>query len=143
MPDFQRFLDKEKPPGATEISRALTAAVEPLWQALTGYLGRAYDFAPESKYGRKSGWAFQYRRSERTLCTLFPEEKAFTVLVTLGKNELARLHPQLADLGKRTQEIIDQAHQYPDGKWLWIRVSEERDVEDIKTLIVCKRRPRL
>ena len=79
----------------------------------------------------------------RTLCTLFPEEKAFTVLVTLGKNELARLDPQLADLGKRTQEIVDQAHQYPDGKWLWIRVLKERDIEDIKTLIACKRRPRL
>ena len=143
MPDFQRFLDKEKLPSAAEISRALTSAAEPLWQALTGYLSTAYDFAPESKYGRKSGWAFQYRRSGRTLCTLFPEEKAFTVLVTLGKNELARLEPQFAGLGKRTQEIVEQAHQYPDGKWLWIRVMEERDVEDIKTLIACKRRPRL
>jgi hypothetical protein len=144
MPDFQRFLDKEKPPSTTEISQALTAGVELLWQTLTGYLDKAYDFAPEFKfYGRKYGWAFQYRRSGKTLCTLFPEQKAFTILVTLGKNELTRLDPQLADVGKRTQETRDQAHQYPEGKWLWIRVLNEEDVEDIKTLIACKRRPRL
>jgi hypothetical protein len=144
MPDFQRFLDKEKQPTPTEISQALTAGVELLWQTLTGYLSKAYDFAPEFKfYGRKYGWASQYRRSGKTLCTLFPEEKAFTALVTLGKNELARLEPQLADLSRRTQETVEKAHQYPDGKWLWVRVMEERDIEDIKRLIACKRQPRL
>ena len=107
------------------------------------YLEEYYDFAPELVfYGEKYGWTIRYRKSGKTLCRFFPENKAFTVLVTLGKKEVEKTISILDKLNSEVRSLFENAKQLRDGRWLWIRVLTNKDVESIKLLLSVKRRPK-
>ncbi len=114
-----------------------------LWFELFKYLEEYYDFAPELVfYGEKYGWTIRYRKSGKTLCSFFPENKAFTVLVTLGKKEVEKTISILDKLNSEVRSLFENAKQLRDGRWLWIRVLTNKDVESIKLLLSVKRRPK-
>ena len=138
--EFERMLDEHHEPIEREIVAAI--GVADLWQALRKYIDQAYDFTPELVfYGKKYGWTIRYRRSGKTLISLFPEHGAFTALVVFGKKEGEKAAGVLDELSPSTRDLIGSARQLHDGKWLWIRVLEPSHVEDVKRLLTAKRRP--
>jgi hypothetical protein len=72
---------------------------------------------------------------------LFPEIKAFTVLVTLGKKEIELFVSNSTAFNKDTREIFSKAHQYHDGKWIYKRVLNKNDMHDVENLIKIKKKP--
>ena len=141
-PAFARWFEKDIVPSVSAIRRKLGSKAAQHWEELCCYLDENYDFQPLLKYyGKKYGWTVQYRRSGKTLCSLFPEKGAFTVLVTLGPKELERLKPSYYELSPDVRRIIRHAHEYPEGKWLWIRILKKRNLRDIFVLLLCKKRP--
>jgi len=139
---YQRLLDKNATPTEKEISVAIGARVSGLWKQLREFLKENYDFQPELQFlGLKYGWCYKYRRKGKTLCVLFPETKAFTVLVTLGKKEIADVEGGFPAFNKDTQKLFADARQYHDGKWLYKRVLTKTDLDDVKSLITTKKKP--
>lgn len=134
------FMDAEHRPTEKEILGALGSRA-PLWARLTAYLAEAYaiepTFVPPS---RNYGWDVKYRKGGKTLVSLTPDEGGFTALVVLGEKE-AEASREL-ELGKPVQGVFDDARQLRDGRWLFVQVESERDVEDIEKLLAVKRRPR-
>ena len=134
------FMDPEHRPTEKEILGALGSRA-PLWARLTAYLAEAYaiepTFVPPS---RNYGWDVKYRKGGKTLVSLTPDEGGFTALVVLGEKE-AEAAREL-ELGKRMQGVFDDARQLRDGRWLFVQVESEWDVEDIEKLLAVKRRPR-
>jgi len=138
--EFKRILDEDHEPSEREIIATIGAG--DLWLDLKEYLERSYDFHPEPVfYGKKYGWTIRYRKSGKTLISLFPEHGAFTALVVLGKKEGERVAGRLDELSSTTRALIGDAKQLHDGKWLWIRVFERSHVEDVKRLLAVKRKP--
>ena len=134
------FMDPEHEPTPDEIAAAL-GPVAWLWKSLTAYVEASYDLEPV--YGRPSkryGWDVKYRKGGRTLLSLTPDAETFTALVVLGANE-AEAAREL-DLGEHVQRIFDEAEPLHDGRWLFIPVESERDVQDVEDLLTLKRRPR-
>jgi len=93
-------------------------------------------------YGKKYGWAIRYRKSGKTLCSLFPEKGTFTALVVLGGKEAEKALSVLEEFGPRVRKLLEGTEQLRDGRWLWIRVLSEDEAEDIQELLRVKRRPR-
>jgi len=144
MENFERLLDEGSAPSIGAIKKTIGQKNVPAWKDLREYLKRAYEIEPELLfYGKKYGWAYKYRKSSKTLCALFAEKGAFTVLITLGKKELEKLDPDLPKLSKKMQDLISSTQLLHDGKWLWIRLPNVGNVEDIKTILQVKRRPKL
>jgi hypothetical protein len=113
-----------------------------LWRSLKNFLDANYDFHPELHfYGKKYGWCYKYRRKGKTLCVLFPETNAFTVLVVLGRNEIKKFSDTASEFNKNTRNVFENAHQYFDGKWMYKRVLNKSDLEDVKQLIRTKKNP--
>jgi len=114
-----------------------------LWLEIRKYLEENYDFAPELiHYGQKYGWTLRYRKSGKTLCSLFPEKDAFTVLVVLGKKEVEKMFSIIDKLNPEVRTLFENAEQKRDGRWLWIRVLTNDEVESIKVLLNVKRKPK-
>ena len=138
--DYARMLDKDLEPSEEDIRAAIGNADS--WIDLRDYLDKNYDFQPEKVfYAKKYGWTIRYRRSGKTLCSLFPEHGAFSALVVLGRKETEKVNSVLDQLSPEVQDLIAETEQLHDGKWLWIRVLEPRHVEDIKLLLAAKRKP--
>jgi hypothetical protein len=138
---YRRLLDGERRPTEKTILTALGIRASVLWKQLRAFLKVNYDFRPELMFGgQKYGWCFKYRRKGKTLCVLFPETKGFTVLVTLGKKEIAQFEEEYSGFSKSTRKLFESARQYHDGKWLYKRVLNRGDLRDIISLIRIKRK---
>lgn len=137
---YQRMLDAESRPTERKILETLGIRVAKCWEELRTFLKMNYDFKPELIfYGRNYGWCYRYRRKGKTLCVLFPEAKAFSVLVVFGKKEIVEFEAHAAAYNKDTKKIFKSAHTYHDGKWLYKRVLNKSDVENIKALVRIKK----
>ena len=111
-----------------------------LWRELRTYISKHYDHEPVLSIGKKDyDWTIRYRRSGKTLVTLSPEENDFCVLVVLGKAEVEKV--KNATLNIFVKNVFVKAKQYHDGRWLFIRPRNNKDIESIKTLLNIKRRP--
>lgn len=111
-----------------------------LWTALRGYIKENYDHKPGLSIGKKEyDWTIRYRKSGKTLVTLMPEKNGFCVLVVLGREEAEKV--KALKLGKHARGKFQEAKQYHDGKWLWLRPRTKGDLEDIKALLAVKRKP--
>ncbi len=134
------FMDPEHQPTEDEIVDALGSKAS-LWARLTAHLDEAYAIEPTYvPVSRNYGWDVKYRKGGKTLVALTPDEGRFTALVVLGEKETEAAR-ELA-LGDHVRRVFDEARQLRDGRWLFVGVESERDVEDIEKLLAVKRRPR-
>ena len=115
-----------------------------LWSDLRDYLASGYDHVAELDFGgKKYGWSIRYRKSGKTLVTLFPECGGFTALVVLGKKEVVKAEALLDKLSMGVRKLFGETNQLHDGRWLWLRATSKADIESIKTLLNAKRRAKL
>jgi hypothetical protein len=139
---YERMLDKTHRPGEAEILNCIGQPVNESWTALHAFLKDAYQVEPEFKFGgSKYGWVFSYRKGGRPLCDLFPESGSFTALVVLGRKEAAEALAALDSFGPNVRACLENTPAFQDGRWLWIRFQEPRDVADIQQLVLIKRKP--
>ena len=137
---YERMLDKDHQPTDREISKTIGDTAP--WLELKQYIESSYAFAPElADYG-KHGWTIRYRKSGKTLCSLFPEKGAFTALVVLGKKEAEKALSMMDQFNTSVRKLLDNAEQLHDGRWLWIRVRKQSDISSIKELLKLKRKPK-
>lgn len=141
--EYLRFLDKANPPTEKQMVAAMGKPVSALWRELRAFLKDNYTAEPELHFGGKNyGWSYRYRQGGRTLCTLYPEHGAFTVLVVMGRSDIVKLGLEVQKLNQETLLTIARAKAYPEGKWLYKRVLNAADVVDVKSLIGIKKSPR-
>jgi len=62
------------------------------------------------------GWAIRYRKGGKTLCSLFPENDGFTVLLVLGKEESEKTLSTKDELSPRTRNTVKNTEQLRDGR---------------------------
>jgi hypothetical protein len=133
----------EKVPGYEGISKLIGVITMEAWNELSEFVSSSYDFEPVWDNGGKYGvWEVKYRRSGRTLCAFYVKEGYFTVLVVLGKAERDKFELARENFCSDTIELYENTHQYHDGKWLWVNVKDMGLVEDVKRLIVIKKKPK-
>ncbi len=134
------FTDKDYQPTATAVFAALGAR-RPLWEALTQFIAANYPIPGEWNFGGKNyGWTLWYRKSGKTLVTLYPQEDYFVAQIVLGKDQVEQAIA--LKLGKNVGTILKETPQLHDGRWLFIKVKTARDVKDIEQLLQIKRRPK-
>jgi len=137
---YERMLCKDKQPTDREILKTIGSAAP--WLELRQYLESSYDFTPELVDYGKHGWTIRYRKSGKTLVSLFPEKGAFTALVVLGKKDAEKALSMMDQFNSSVRKLIYEAEQHRDGRWLWIRVHGQGEVNSIKELLTIKRKPK-
>jgi hypothetical protein len=133
------FGDDKKPPGDEEVAAALGRS-RAAWKRLREFLAENYGLDGEwVHYGRKYGWVLRYRKGGKALTTLSPYKGHFTVQIVLGEADYERARE--AALGDSMRAAIADAHPYHDGRWLFPKVKSLRDLDDVKKLLLVKRKP--
>lgn len=134
------FIDKEHQPSVNEVSDTL-GLKKPLWDEITQFIADNYPIPGEWNFGGKNyGWNFWYRKSGKTLVTLYPQKEYFVAQIVLGKDQVEQALN--LKLGKNVGTVLTETPQLHDGRWLFIKVKTEKDVKDIQQLLQVKRRPR-
>ena len=134
------FADKAYQPTATAVLQAL-GAKRALWEGLTQFIADNYSIPSEWNFGGKNyGWNLWYRKSGKTLVTLYPQAGSFVVQIVLGKDQVEQA--LALKLGKNVGTVLTETPQLHDGRWLFIKVKTAKDVKDIQQLLQVKRRPK-
>ena len=127
-------------PSAEEV-RASLGPRFPLWERLTDFVETQYQISGKwSSWGPAGfGWGLRYRVRGRALVALYPHRDRILAQVVLGKAQAERALG--LKLGERSAELLREAPQLRDGRWLSIPVLDERDAEDVERLLLAKARP--
>ncbi|UCF71680.1 MAG: DUF3788 domain-containing protein [candidate division WOR-3 bacterium] len=140
---YRRLLDAKHKPTERYILSTLGPRRSRLWRELRAFLNKNYDEESELLFGgRKYGWYFKYSRNNKTLCALFPEKMAFSVLVILGKQQVILFEENIACFNENTRKLYNSTRQYHDGRWLFKRVLSKSDLCDVISLIRTKKSPK-
>ncbi|MFH1513674.1 MAG: DUF3788 domain-containing protein [Bacillota bacterium] len=139
---YETFLDKSRIPGEQTILAALGSA-KTLWLELCGYILTNFDVVAENWYfTKRRGWSVRYRRGKKTLCYMFPEQNTFSILIILGRAEVAKADRAKDRLNEMTRHIFETTEQYHDGRWIWLQAADESDVQSFKVLLAAKIKPK-
>ncbi len=113
------------------------------WNHLNAYLSSNYELNREILYyGDKYGWLVRYRKTKRTLVSIFPEKLSFSFLIVFGKQEIGKFITSQSEFQPSIVEVFKNTKKLHDGKWIWIRVVDDSILEDLKKLIAIKRSPK-
>lgn len=113
-----------------------------VWDGLTDRIDSLYDV--DRLWNKGFGnWKveYKYRRGGKTLCAFYAKENVAYLLITYGKAEREKFEGLKASVSKQLQDIYEQTETLHDGKWLWIPLDDQINVEDIIVMLKIKRRP--
>ena len=140
--EHQRMMDGTHAPIEREIEDFIGEPARGAWVNLTRFLKENYDIEPEMIFDKKHGWDVRYRKSSKTLITLTPEKGAVRILIVLGREESEKALSMRNELSPKMYDLIESTKQLHDGRWLWIRLFQTKDAEDIEKLLPIKRKPK-
>ena len=133
------FDNKVQQPSTDEIETMLGSAL-PLWNKLIQFIEDNYQMIGDLSYGGKNyGWNMWYRKSGKSLLSIYPQKDHFVAQVVLGKQEVEKALD--LELGEHVGRMVRDTPQLHDGKWLFIPVSTEMDEADIEKLLLMKKKP--
>jgi len=133
------FLDKDHSPSEEEVRSALGVQY-PLWEQLQQFMLDTYQMTVELSFGgKKYGWNLWYRKSGKSLVSLYPQEGYLVAQVVLGKDQVEQAF-QL-ELGENVRNVLETTPQLHDGCWLFIPVRTSQDAGDVQQLLLVKKRP--
>ena len=110
----------------------------PLWNGLCDWAESAYTIAPKVEHSTCSGapgWNVKYKKSGRSLCTLYPDRGQFTALISIGTKEAPEAELLLPTCSDYIRELFARTQTFNGARWLMIRVSDARVLEDVKKFI--------
>lgn len=140
--EYQRMIDGTHTPIEDEIADFIGEPAKGAWVKLRQFLKDNYDIVPEMIFDKKQGWDVRYRKGGKTLVTLTPEKGAVRILIVLGREESEKALSMRNELSPKMHKLIENTKQLHDGRWLWIRLFQTKDAEDVEKLLPIKRKPR-
>lgn len=134
------ILERDRMPALYEISDYVNNS---LWDEFYSYLIKEYGVKTILEYSKCSwapGWNIKLKRLSKTLCTLYPHEGFFKVLVVIGENEKEEFIKLLPELTKDLQDLYHKTDKGMGQCWLMIDLEDEGDrLEDIKKIVAIRR----
>lgn len=88
----------------------------------------------------EKGWNIKFKKAGKNLCTIYPREGYFTVMVVVGTKEKDSVEAILPDCTAELQEIYSQTKEGNGQRWMMIDLEEEGSLfNDILRLIEIRR----
>lgn len=127
--------------------KAYIGKSEPIWNELTSFIEDTYKVNFQMSYSKccaQPGWNIKYKKSGKSLCTLYPMEDYFIALIVVGAKEEDEVKIAM-DAGMFTtyvMELYQKTVFSAGGRWLMIEVKNKEILNDIKTLIKIRVNPK-
>lgn len=132
----------EKVPTGEELNQLMGEDVFEIWCSINNFIKNNYNMDALWDGGGRTGvFELKYRKSGKTFCALYPREKGMRLLIIFGKSEREKFETSRIDYSEYIINLYDNTHQYHDGKWLYIDIINGTIIEDIKKLLLIKKKP--
>lgn len=83
----------------------------------------------------------KFRRGGKTVLTIYLRENRFDLLLIFGKAEREKFTENRSSFSAAVQTRYDDSKTYHDGKWMLFPVSTMAEWEEVRPLILIKKKP--
>ena len=83
----------------------------------------------------------KFKQGAKTILTVYIREDKFTFLVIFGKKEREIFDARREEFSQFICDYYDNSTTYHDGKWMFIDVTTLEQLEEIKKLVMIKKKP--
>ena len=110
-----------------------------LWNKFCEFIKSNYNVNPRFEFSKCSleyGWNIKFKKGSRTLCTVYPRENYFCVMLVIGKKEKEKFENLLHSFCIEIQEANQNTRECNNQKWLMIDLEDDnRKYEDVKKIL--------
>ena len=135
------IMDGSNIPTYAEIDDYINSPARELWRQINHFIQQRYEVEPGIMYSKcsaKPGWNMKYKKSSKSLCTLYPEKDSFTVLVVITLDLLPIIEALSGELTSEVLDTIRRAKPFNGTLWLMLKVETALALEDVKQLLILK-----
>ena len=134
------LMDKKYHPSLEEISEYIGC---PMFLRFCSELKETYKCSEQIEFSSCSmerGWNIKFKKSGKSLCTIYPRESYFTVMVVVGRKEKAFVEAILEECTPQLREIYHQTREGNGQRWLMLDLEDcEAMYQDILRLSAIRR----
>ncbi|MCL2575207.1 MAG: DUF3788 domain-containing protein [Defluviitaleaceae bacterium] len=138
---FEVF-DKENKPTEEQIKEFVNMK---LWLDLESFLQQECKIKSKIAHsgcamdgGLWKGWNVKYAKSGKALCTLYPKQGYFLLLMPIGASDMSEAEMIIATCSEYTQNLFNKTKAGKTGKSLAFDVKSEEVLDDIKKLLLIR-----
>ena len=138
---WNEMYDKENKPDFKAVADYVACKY---WDELCDFVERTYSIAPIMDYSKCSaapGWNVKYRKSSKSLCTLYPNKDYFTCLISIGRKEAPETEFILNACTSYVQELYKKSDMLNGARWLMIDVTTGEILKDVLELLCIRIHP--
>ena len=86
------------------------------------------------------GWNVKFKKAGKTLCTIYPREGYFTVMIVVGKKEKDAVEAILPDCSETIRDVYNRTKEGNGQRWLMIDLEDRgKTYEDLFRLMDIRR----
>ncbi|MHB1316155.1 MAG: DUF3788 domain-containing protein [Christensenellales bacterium] len=133
--------DRGNSPDMQSIHEYISGPASTRWHHLITHIEKNYSSKPQLSYSvcmAKPGWNVKYKKSGKSICTIYPEKEGFVVLIVLGSNEMALFDANRSDFTQYTNNLFDRCSLFNNTKWLMANVTGDDILKDVFHLLRLK-----
>lgn len=126
----------------SNISNIIGKKKKQVFDYLCEYINSTYEM--ERLWNKPTkNWDYEYkfRKGGKTLCGFYIKKDTLGFMLIFGKVEREKIESARANYSTQFLKLYDNAITYRDGKWVMLELEDLSLVEDIKRLLLIKRRP--
>ncbi|MGF7057978.1 DUF3788 domain-containing protein [Brassicibacter mesophilus] len=141
MFDRDLIQDASHTPTYEEIFNYMDEYTQRMWQDVNSFIQNEYNASPKIMYSKcsgKPGWNIKYKKSGKSLCTLYPEKHGFVTLVVITLDLVPMIESLSHEFDEEVLELMKTAKPFNGTLWLMIQVHNFTIVDNIKHLLVLK-----
>lgn len=113
-----------------------------VFNAYCKYIESQYDMDKTmNNGGKKWDYEYKFRRGGKTLCGFYFKDDCLGLMIIFGKDERNKVELIRNDLSNKLLDIYDNAETFHDGKWVMFELNDLSLLDDIKKLLLIKRKP--
>lgn len=83
----------------------------------------------------------KFKQGQKTILTIYTREDKYIFLIIFGKKECEAFEEQKDTFSQYIKDYYEKSKTYHDGKWMHIEVTTLEQLEEVKKLIMIKKKP--
>ena len=145
MPDtknWTQLFPMDRKPSVEELDQY---ADNPLWPELRQYLKDAYGAEPRMDYSRcglEPGWNVKFKKGSKALATVYLRLGYVTAMVSVAPKDEDAAEGVLLTCTEYTRTLYRNTASSKMGRWLMIDLTSPEVLEDLKSLLALRVKPR-
>ena len=133
------MIDLKDPSHSPTLDEIGTYIQNPVFQKFCSEIKDAYKCTEKIEYSccsMEPGWNVKFKKSGKSLCTLYPRESYFTAMIVVGRKEKESVEEILPECTSRLQELYEETKEGNGQRWLMIDLEDHGSMyHDVLRLI--------